>query len=175
MGWPHQSTGNPRSPGCLHPGIRTVRHCTRLTWHDHSVIEHGESVPQLTYQLSYRLFAPSFRTMGNQVMFWTNIYHHYLVRMPAPSLGLDPVQVFSSFPGLTTRVNFSIRIRRQTQLFVMRTYLLKSGRSSKHRRCSRCQKMFCLPSQTAMSFIFTNAGTAKAGMWVELCNASRTE
>ena len=33
----------------------------------------------------------------------------------------------------------------------------------------------CLPSQTAMSFIFTNAGTAKAGMWVELCNASRTE
>ena len=60
MGWPHQSTGNPRSPGCIRPGIRTVRHCTRLAWHDHFVIEHGVSVHQLTYQLSYKLFAPSF-------------------------------------------------------------------------------------------------------------------
>ena len=93
--------------------------------------------------------------------------------VPPPSLGLDPVQLFSSFPGSATRVNSSIR--RRTQLFVLRTSLLKSEPSSKHRRCSRCQKMFCLSSQTAMSFIFTNAGTAKAGMWVELYNASRTE
>ena len=58
---------------------------------------------------------------------------------------------------------------------VRRTSLLKLGQSSKHRRCSRCQKMFCLPSQRAMSFISTNAGTVKAGMCVERFHASRTE
>ena len=48
--------------------------------------------------------------------------------------GLDPFQSFSSFPGSATKVNSSIR--RRTQLFVLRTFLLKLGLSSKHRRCS---------------------------------------
>ena len=50
-----------------------------------------------------------------------------------------------------------------------------SGLSSKHRRCSPYGTMFCLPSQPAMRFTFTNNSAGKAGMWAELFNVLEAE